>query len=51
LGILLGNSGGSLNQPVQELYNAVSFTGVDILSSTGGIYNAYVSRLEILSGT
>jgi hypothetical protein len=50
LGILLGNSGGSLNQPVQELLS-VSFTGVDVLSSTGGIYNAYVSRTETLSGT
>ena len=50
LGILLGNSGATLNQPVQELLTA-SFTGVDILASTGGNYNAYVSQSEILSGT
>ena len=36
LGILLGNSGGSLNQPVQELYVANSFTGVDVVNTNSG---------------
>jgi hypothetical protein len=34
LGILLGNSGSSLNQPVQEKYDASSFTGMDLVKTT-----------------
>jgi hypothetical protein len=50
LGILLGNSGGSLNQPVQELYNASSFTGVDVVNTNSG-YLAYFSNKITISGT
>jgi hypothetical protein len=34
LGILVGNSGSSLNQPVQERYSALVFTGVDLVKTT-----------------
>ena len=36
LGILLGNTGASLNQPVQENYSAGSFTGVDVVNTNTG---------------
>jgi uncharacterized protein (TIGR02145 family) len=50
LGIILGNSGTALNQPAQELLSA-SFTGVDIIASTGWLYKAFVSTSNIISGT
>jgi hypothetical protein len=36
LGIVLGNTGGNMNQPVQELYSAGSFTGLDLARTTSG---------------
>ncbi|MFA6090252.1 MAG: LamG domain-containing protein, partial [Candidatus Gracilibacteria bacterium] len=50
LGILLGNSGGSLNQPVQEMYNASSFTGVDVVNTNSG-YTAVFGKNNSVSGT
>jgi hypothetical protein len=35
LGILLGNAGGNLNQPAQELASS-SFTGIDLAKTTTG---------------
>lgn len=46
LGILLGNSGSSLNQPVQE----TTMTGVDIMATQTG-YTAYFSNKSTISGT
>lgn len=48
LGILLAS--GSL-QPVQEKYNVGSFTGVDVVASTGGLYKAYITSTNTISGT
>lgn len=45
LGILLGNSGSSLNQPVQE-----SGTGVDVVNTSTG-YLAVFSKTESVNGT
>lgn len=51
LGILLGTATGStLNQPVQELYNGASFTGVDVVN-TEIVYNAVFSKSDTVSGT
>ena len=36
LGIVLSSTGGNLNQPVQELYVAGSFTGLDLAKTTSG---------------
>ena len=36
LGIVLSSTGGNVNQPVQELYNAGSFTGLDLARTTSG---------------
>ena len=36
LGIVLSNTGGNVNQPVQELYNAATFTGMDLAKTTSG---------------
>ncbi|MDD2917281.1 MAG: fibrinogen-like YCDxxxxGGGW domain-containing protein, partial [Candidatus Gracilibacteria bacterium] len=45
LGILLGNSGTTLNQPIQE-----SGTGVDVVKTNSG-YVAYMSQKKTISGT
>jgi hypothetical protein len=45
LGILLGNSGSSLNQPVQE-----SGTGVDIINATGSYLMQFDNTTKV-SGT
>ncbi len=49
VGILLG-TGTNLYQSVQELYVANSFTGVDIMNSTG-TYTLYMSKSQQYSGT
>jgi hypothetical protein len=36
LGIVLSSTGGNVNQPVQELYVAGSFTGLDLAKTTSG---------------
>jgi prepilin-type N-terminal cleavage/methylation domain-containing protein len=36
LGIVLSNTGGNVNQPVQERYDALSFTGLDLARTTSG---------------
>ena len=36
LGIVLSSTGGNVNQPVQELYSASSFTGLDLAKTTSG---------------
>jgi hypothetical protein len=50
LGIVLSNTGGNVNQPVQERYDALSFTGLDIINTQTG-YTAYFSSKNTLSGT
>lgn len=59
LGILLGSSGSELNRPLQEYYDPLSFTGIDITSYTGslgsasgfGPLKAVVSNTEVFIGT
>ena len=36
LGIVLSNTGGNLNQPVQERYDPLAFTGMDLAKTTSG---------------
>ena len=36
MGIVLSSTGGNVNQPVQELYSAGSFTGLDLARTTSG---------------
>lgn len=36
LGIVLSNTGGNVNQPAQERYDAASFTGMDLARTTSG---------------
>ena len=36
LGIVLSSTGSNVNQPVQELYSAGSFTGLDLARTTSG---------------
>lgn len=50
LGVLLGNTGSSLNVPVQELYVAGSFTGVDVFTTTGSYLMQFDKDTKI-SGT
>lgn len=51
LGALLGSGiGNALNQPVQELYAAATFTGVDVASTTAN-YRAYVTSEDAIAGT
>lgn len=51
LGVLLDNgTGATKNQPVQELYNATTFTGVDVVNTATG-YKAWFSSSESISGT
>lgn len=45
IGILLGNTGSTLNQPVQE-----TGTGVDVMNTTGN-YIMYISKTQKFSGT
>lgn len=49
IGILLGTDS-NLNQPVQELYFANSFTGVDIIQTTKA-YTMYLNKSQQFSGT
>lgn len=46
LGVLLGNTGTTLNQPVQEVLTG-SF---ELTASTGGLYQAYVSKTQVIPG-
>jgi hypothetical protein len=50
LGIVLSSTGGNINQPVQELYNPSSFTGIDLVKTTTA-YTVYVSQNKTISGT
>lgn len=52
LGVLLGTVTGSVNQPIQELYNSASFTGVDVGTTATG-YTAIFSNTptDRISGT
>src|ERR1035437_3402220 len=50
VGILLGNSGTTLNQPVQENYNVGSFTGVDVVNTSSGYIVVFGNRKSV-SGT
>lgn len=47
LGILTASGS---EQPIQELVSG-SFTGVDIITATGGTYRAYINSSKILSGS
>jgi prepilin-type N-terminal cleavage/methylation domain-containing protein len=49
LGILIG-TGTTLNQPIQESYNAGSFTGVDVVN-TISTYSVLFASKDTLSGT
>ena len=52
LGILLSSTGASLNQPVQELYNAGSFTGVDLVRTTTlSGYTLVFSKSDTIAST
>jgi len=51
LGILIDSStGATKNQPIQELYNTTTFTGVDIARTSSG-YRAYFSKSDTIEGT
>lgn len=50
LGILLGNSGSDTNRPLQELYDASSFTGVNIQAYSGSI-KAILNSTDTISGS
>lgn len=51
LGVFLGNTPTTINTPIQELYDVASFTGVDMITSPGNLYKAYVSKNRIITGT
>lgn len=50
LGILLGSTGSTMNQPIQELYNAGSFTGVEFMTNNVE-YTAVFDEKSKVSGT
>lgn len=47
LGVLLGNTGATLNQPVQEVLTG----SLELTTATGGLYQAYVNKTNVIYAT